>query len=84
MKIRKRSGKLSNLDVSNIRKQTIPATDGLKTDYETLELNANISFTDGMTTEDIQKIYILSALNLIDVDKPDYVFVAARLNLYDL
>lgn len=84
MKIRKRSGKLSNLDVSNIRKQTIPATDGLKADYETLELNANISFTDGMTTEDIQKIYILSALNLIDVDKPDYVFVAARLNLYDL
>jgi hypothetical protein len=84
LKIKKRSGKFANLDLSNIRKQTEPACNGLNADYETLEFNANLSFTDGMESKEIQTVLIQSALNLIDVDKPDYVYVAARLAIYDL
>lgn len=84
MKIKKRSGQLANLDISNIRKQTIPACEGLGVSYETLELAANISFTNCMESKNIQQILIQSALNLTDVDKPNWIYVAGRLYLYDL
>lgn len=85
MKIRKRSGKMANLDIGNIRKQTIPATYGLKNvSYEELELAANISFQDGMESRDIQTILIDTAKLLVDVDKADYTYVAGRLICYDL
>lgn len=84
MNIRKRNGKLEKLNISNIREQTIDATKGLNASYETLELNASLSFVDGMKSSEIQHLLIKSALGLVDVDKPDYVFVAGRLKLYDI
>ena len=85
MKIRKRSGRLANLDISNVRKQTEPATAGLTgVSFEELELSANISFTDGMASSDIQKTLITTAFQKVDVDKPNWSFVAARLLNYDL
>lgn len=84
MNIRKRSGKLEKLNIDNIREQTIDATKGLDASYETLELNASLSFVDGMKSSEIQHLLIKSALGLVDVDKPDYVFVAGRLKLYDI
>ena len=84
MNIRKRSGKLEKLNIDNIREQTIDATNGLNASYETLELNASLSFVDGMKSSEIQYLLIKSALGLVDVDKPDYVFVAGRLKLYDI
>ena len=83
MKVIKRDGKRELFDCTQTRKQTIPATEGLiNTSVEELELNAEVSFKDGMTTEGIADIYIYSALNLIDVDRPNYTYVAARLALY--
>lgn len=84
MNIRKRSGKLEKLNIDNIREQTIDATNGLNASYETLELNASLSFVNGMKSSEIQYLLIKSALGLVDVDKPDYVFVAGRLKLYDI
>ena len=85
MKIRKRSGRLANLDISNVRKQTKPATNGLDgVSFEELELSANISFTDGMYSSDIQKTLIQTAFAKVDIDKPNWSFVAARLLNYDL
>ena len=85
MKIRKRSGRLANLDISNVRKQTQPATADLdNVSFETLELEANISFVDGMESTDIQKILIKTALQKVDVDAPQWSFVAARLMNNDL
>jgi ribonucleoside-diphosphate reductase alpha chain len=85
MKIRKRSGRLANLDISNVRKQTKPSTEGLdNVSFEELELSANISFTDGMDSSDIQKTLIQTAFSKVDVDKPNWSFVAARLLNYDL
>lgn len=85
MKVQKRDGRLEELNIENIRKQTIPACEGLAgTSYEDLELSAKIMFTDGIKTTDIQNSLIRTALNKIDIDVPKWTYVAARLKLYDL
>ena len=85
MLVTKRSGIKEPLDISNIRKQTQPACDGLLgTSFEELELAANISFSDGMKTTDINELFVKAALKKTDVDKPNWVYVAARLKLYGL
>jgi len=85
MYVVKRDGSKQPLNIKQIRKQTIPATEGLKNvSYEELELRAELLFTDGIKTSDIQNSLIQTALQLVDVDRPDWVYVAARLKLYDL
>lgn len=85
MKVQKRDGRLEELNIENIRKQTMPACEGLAgTSYEDLELSAKIMFTDGIKTSDIQESLIRAAQNKIDIDAPNWTFVAARLRLYDL
>merc|ERR1712078_491531 len=49
-----------------------------------IEMNANIQFYDGITTNDIQEILVRSANDLISLENPNYQFVAARLLLYSL
>ena len=46
------------------------------------EMNANLQFYDGMTTEEIQEILIRSANDLISLDVPNYQTAAARLLSY--
>lgn len=85
MKVQKRDGRLEELNIENIRKQTIPACEGLAgTSYEDLELSASILFMDGIKTSDIQKALINTAHNKISLDKPNWGFVAARLGFYDI
>ena len=85
MQVKKRNGTLQELDISQVRKQTIPACEGLNNvSYEELELNAKIMFFDGINSEDIQKALIKSARNLVSIEQSDYTYVAARLALYDL
>nr|DAQ18522.1 MAG TPA: ribonucleotide-diphosphate reductase subunit alpha [Caudoviricetes sp.] len=85
MKVTKRDGRLEELDITNIRKQTIPACEGLDgVSYEDLELSAQILFTDGIKTSQIQESLIQTAMDKIDIDKPNWTYVAARLSLYDL
>ena len=49
-----------------------------------VEINSGIQFYDGITTREIQEILIRSASDLIDLDHPNYQFVAARLLLYSI
>lgn len=85
MKVQKRNGTTQELDIVHIRKQTIPACEGLtNVSYEELELGAKIMFTDGITTKKIQEALIRSAESKIALDAPDWMYVAARLRLYDL
>ena len=84
MKVTKRDGRLEELDITNIRKQTVPACEGLEgVSYEELELSAQIFFTDGIKTSDIQESLIKAAQNKIELDTPNWTYVAARLKLYD-
>ena len=85
LKIRKRSGHLANLDISKIQTQTSSATLDLNNVSQSeLELDAQIQFVDNMSTTDVANTLIQTAVTKIDIDRPDWTFVAARLFLYDL
>jgi ribonucleoside-diphosphate reductase alpha chain len=47
-------------------------------------MNSHIQFYDGITTDEIQKILIKSASDLISLDAPNYQYVAARLLLFSI
>ena len=49
-----------------------------------VEMKSGIQFYDKITTEEIQEILIKSASDLIDLDHPNYQYVAARLLLFSL
>ena len=83
--IRKRAGHTEPLDITKIRKMTTESTDGLDgVSQSELELDAQIKFIDGMSSSDIQDALIKTAVEKIDIDVPNWTFVAARLFLYDL
>ena len=46
-----------------------------------VEIQSGIQFYDGISTAEIQEILVRSASDLIDLDAPNYQFVAARLLL---
>jgi len=80
IKIRKKSGALEALDVSKIKKQSISACEGLENvNSDELELDSNIQFIDNMKSRDIQDILINTAIGKIDLDRPNWTFVASRL-----
>ena len=83
--IKKRSGNYEPLDITKIRKMTSEAIDGLDgVSQSELELDARIKFIDGMSSSDIQDALIKTAVEKIDIDVPNWTFVAARLFIYDL
>ncbi|WP_459978802.1 ribonucleoside-diphosphate reductase subunit alpha [Nautilia lithotrophica] len=85
MTVIKRNGRREPLDISKIRKYTKAACEGLEgVDYTELELDAKLQFRDGITTAEIQDTLIKTAVDKIDIDRPNWNFVAARLFLYDL
>jgi ribonucleoside-diphosphate reductase alpha chain len=49
-----------------------------------VEMTSGIQFYDGITTAEIQEILIRSASDLIDLDHPNYQYVAARLLLFSV
>ncbi|MBZ7996984.1 ribonucleoside-diphosphate reductase subunit alpha [Campylobacter canadensis] len=85
MKVLKRNGRVEELDISKIKKYTTLATEGLENVSQSeLEVDAKIQFRDGISSEEIQTTLIKTAVDKIDIDRPDWSFVAARLFLYDL
>ncbi|WP_026804850.1 ribonucleoside-diphosphate reductase subunit alpha [Aliarcobacter faecis] len=85
MMIQKRNGRREVLDITKIQKMTIDATKGLEgVSQSELELDSHIKFIDGMSSSDIQDALIKTAVEKIDIDVPNWTFVAARLFLYDL
>jgi ribonucleoside-diphosphate reductase alpha chain len=85
IRVVKRNGKIENLDISKIQKFTSDAVEGLKNvEQSELEVGAQLQFRDMITTSDIQHTLIQTAVDKIDIDAPDWTFVAARLFLYDL
>ncbi|WP_196778335.1 ribonucleoside-diphosphate reductase subunit alpha [Malaciobacter halophilus] len=85
MMIQKRNGRKEVLDITKIQKMTIDATKDLDgVSQSELELDAQIKFVDGMSSSDIQDALIKTAVEKIDIDVPNWTFVAARLFLFDL
>lgn len=85
IRVVKRSGRVETLDISKIQKYTSDAVRGLSNvNQSELEVDAQIHFRDMITTTEIQETLIKTAVDKIDIDTPNYTFVAARLFLYDL
>ena len=85
MKVIKRNGRTEELDISKIKKYTTAAVAGIENvSLSELEVDAKIQFRDMITTEEIQQTLIKTAVDKIDIDRPNWTFVAARLFLYDL
>jgi ribonucleoside-diphosphate reductase alpha chain len=83
--IQKRNGRKEVLDITKIQKMTTAATRDLEgVSQSELELDAHIKFIDGMTSSQIQDALIKTAVEKIDIDVPNWTFVAARLFLFDL
>ena len=81
----KRNGRREPLDITKIQKYTSAAVKGLtNVSQSELEVDAQIQFRDGTTTHEIQETLIKTAVDKIDIDAPNWTFVAARLFLFDL
>ena len=84
-KVRKRSGELEALDLNKMHKMVDEACRDLAgVSASQIEINSGIQFYDGITTAEVQEILIRSASDLIDLENPNYQFVAARLLLFAL
>ncbi len=81
----KRNGRREPLDISKIQKYTSAAVKGLSNVSQSeLEVDAQIQFRDGISSKEIQETLIKTAVDKIDIDEPNWTFVASRLFLYDL
>ena len=84
-KVNKRNGSIEPLNLEKIHKMVELACDGLAgVSSSQVEINSGLQFYDGISTKEIQEILIRSASDLIDLDAPNYQYVAARLLLFSL
>jgi ribonucleoside-diphosphate reductase alpha chain len=84
-KVVKRSGVVESLDLNKLHLMVEEACKDLAgVSASQVEMQSGIQFYDGITTAEIQEILIRSASDLIDLDHPNYQFVAARLLLFAL
>ena len=82
-KVKKRDGRIEPLDLDKMHLMVEEATKGLAgVSASQVEMKSGIQFYNGITTGEIQEILIRSASDLIDLDHPNYQFVAARLLLF--
>ena len=84
-KVKKRDGRIELLALEKMHLMVEEACKGLAgVSASQVEMQSGIQFYDGITTAEIQEILIKSASDLIDLDHPNYQFVAARLLLFAL
>ena len=85
LKVKKRNGQIEILDLDKMHLMVDEACKNLAgVSASQVEMKSGIEFYDGITTEEIQKILIRAASDLIDLDHPNYQYVAARLLLFSL
>lgn len=83
--VTKRDGRKESLDLAKIHRVVEWAAEGLEDiSVSQVELNAQIQFFDGVTTESIHETLIKSAADLISEQTPDYQYLAARLAIFHL
>lgn len=84
-KVIKRSGTAERLDLDKLHIMVEEACRDLSgVSASQVEIQSGIQFYDGITTAEIQEILIRSASDLIDLENPNYQYVAARLLLFSV
>lgn len=80
MQVTKRNGTLEPYTVEKIHKVVEWATNNLNgVSLSDIEINANLSLYDGISTKEIHKLLIKSANDLISTSATNYQYVASRL-----
>ena len=83
--VTKRNGEKQPLDVEKINKVVQWAVEGLSgVSASQVLVKAQIQLNDGITTDDVHKMVIKSAADLISEETPNYQYVAARLLMFAL
>ena len=84
-KVVKRNGSIQPLNLEKMHVMVEQACDGLAgVSASQVEIQSGLQLYDGITTKEIQEILVRSASDLIDLESPNYQFVAARLLLFSL
>ena len=82
-KVKKRNGSIETLNLEKMHVMVEEACKNLAgVSASQVEIQSGIQFYDGISTGEIQEILIKSASDLIDLDHPNYQYVAARLLLF--
>jgi ribonucleoside-diphosphate reductase alpha chain len=82
-KVVKRNGLIESLDLDKMHLMVEEACTGLAgVSASQVEMTSGIQFYNGISTQEIQEILIRSASDLINLDHPNYQYVAARLLLF--
>ena len=85
LKVKKRNGSIESIDLDKMHVMVEESCRGLAgVSASQVEMKSGIQFYDGITTSEIQEILIRSASDLIDLDHPNYQYVAARLLLFSV
>jgi len=85
LKVTKRNGSIESIDLDKMHIMVEEACRGLAgVSASQVEMKSGIQFYDGITTAEIQEILIRSASDLIDLEHPNYQYVAARLLLFSV
>ena len=86
LKVKKRNGRgFETLNIDKIHEMVEYACEDISgVSSSQVEMNSGLQFYDGITTDEIQKILIKSASDLISLDNPNYQYVASRLLLFSL
>jgi len=80
MQVTKTNGEKEDFSVEKIHKVVQWATKGINgVSFSDIEMNANLSLYDGISSSDIHQVLIKSANDLISESTPNYQYVAARL-----
>ena len=83
IKVIKTDGTKVEINLDKIHRMVEKACRGITGVSESLvEMNSGLQFYDGITTQEIQKILIKSASDLISLESPNYQYVASRLLLF--
>ncbi len=83
LSITKRDGSKENLNLEKIHRMVEAACKGINgVSASQVEMSANLSFYDGVTTQEIQETLVKSSSDLISLDAPNYQYVASRLLLF--
>jgi len=84
-KVKKRDGSIEGLDLEKMHIMVAESCKNLSgVSASQVEMKSGIQFYDGITTSEIQEILIRSASDLINLEHPNYQYVAARLLMFSL
>ena len=85
IKVIKRDGHQESINLEKVHTMVEFACEGLAgVAASQVEMNSGLQFFDGIKTYQIQDILVKSASDLIELDHPNYQYVAARLLLFGL